>query len=104
MKKLLTTDTRPIEKPELLCPTAQTGAVQKLEPLLYTTADAQLLLGCGVTRLYELLASGKLRARRLGPRTMIEAQSLHDLVASLPLVVTPTRQRRTASQSDIAAA
>jgi hypothetical protein len=68
--------------------------MQKLEKLLYTTAEARAVIGCGTTRLYELLAAGKLRARRLGHRTMIEAESLHLLVNSLPRVATPTMQRR----------
>jgi hypothetical protein len=46
--------------------------------LLYTTAEARTVIGCGTTRLYEFLASGKLRARRLGHRTLIEAKSLHE--------------------------
>jgi hypothetical protein len=44
-----------------------------LKKLLYTTAEAKAVIGCGTTRLYELLANGKLRARRLGHSTMIEA-------------------------------
>ena len=67
--------------------------MQKLEKLLYTTAEARAVIGCGTTRLYELLAAGKLRARRLGHRTMIEAQSLHALVNALPRVTTPTMRR-----------
>ena len=62
--------------------------------LLYTTAEARTVIGCGTTRLYEFLASGKLRARRLGHRTLIEAKSLHEFVNSLPLVATPEMQHR----------
>jgi hypothetical protein len=47
-----------------------------------------------------LLAAGKLQARRLGHRTMIEAQSLHSLVNSLPRVTTPTMQRRAPSGTE----
>ena len=67
--------------------------MQKLPKLLYTTAEAKAVIGCGTTRLYELLAKGKLRARRLGHRTMIEADSLFELVDSLPRVTTPTMRR-----------
>src|SRR5262245_57872636 len=69
--------------------------MQKLEKLLYTTAEARAVIACGTTRLSELLAPGKLRARQLGHRTMIEAQSLHSLVNALPRVTTPAMQRRT---------
>jgi hypothetical protein len=62
--------------------------------LLYTTAEARTVIGCGTTRLYEFLASGKLRARRLGHRTMIQAKSLHEVVNSLPRVATPKMQHR----------
>jgi hypothetical protein len=97
MEKTTSEDIPAIEQLfRILDSTAEAGGVKKLERLLYTTAEA--LLGCGPTRLYELLADNKLRARRLGPRTMIEAASLHELVDSLPLVVTPTRQRRAASK------
>jgi hypothetical protein len=65
-----------------------------LEKLLYTTAETRTVIGCGTTRLYELLASGKLRARRFGHRTMIEAKSLHEFVNSLPRVATPKMQHR----------
>jgi hypothetical protein len=74
--------------------------MQMLEKLLYTTAEARAVIGCGTTRLYELLAAGKLQARRLGHRTMIEAESLHSLVSSLPLVTTPTMQCRASSSTE----
>jgi excisionase family DNA binding protein len=64
-----------------------------MQKLLYTIAEAKEVIGCGTTRLYELLATGRLRARRLGHRTMIEAESLRELVDSLPRVTTPTMRR-----------
>jgi excisionase family DNA binding protein len=64
-----------------------------MQKLLYTTTEAKAVIGCGTTRLYELLANGRLRARRLGHRTMIEAESLRELVDSLPRVITPTMRR-----------
>ncbi len=42
----------------------------------------------GNTKGYELIAEGKLVARKLGSRTMIETESLKAYVASLPLVPT----------------
>jgi hypothetical protein len=72
----------------------------KLQKLLYTTAEAKAVIGCGTTRLYELLASGRLRARRLGHSTMIEAESLCELVNSLPRVITPTMRRRASGDTE----
>ena len=68
--------------------------------LLYTTTEAKEVIGCGTTRLYELLATGRLRARRLGHRTMIEAESLRELVDSLPRITTPTMRRRAPSDTE----
>jgi excisionase family DNA binding protein len=52
--------------------------------LFYTTAEARTALGVGTTRLYELIGSGRLRARKLGRTTLIEADSMHALAAALP--------------------
>jgi excisionase family DNA binding protein len=50
----------------------------------YTTAEARAALGVGTTRLYELIGSGRLRARKLGKTTLIEAESMRALAATLP--------------------
>lgn len=71
-----------------------------LQKLLYTTAEARSLISCGTTQLYALLGSGRIRARRLGSRTMIEAASLHEFINDLPRVVTPTMQRRASSDTE----
>jgi excisionase family DNA binding protein len=52
--------------------------------LFYTTAEAKAALGIGLTRLYELIGSGRLRARKLGKTTLIEADSMRALAAALP--------------------
>ena len=52
--------------------------------LFYTTAEARAALGIGLTRLYELIGSGRLRARKLGRTTLIEADSIRALAAALP--------------------
>jgi hypothetical protein len=57
---------------------------------LYRTSEAKAALGCGTTKLYELINSGVLDTRRFGKRTYITAASLEAFVASLPPVVTPT--------------
>ena len=64
-----------------------------MSKFLYRTSEAKAALGCGTTRLYELINNGTLEARRLGHRTYITAASLEALVASLPPVVTPTMAR-----------
>jgi hypothetical protein len=65
-------------------------ARQRLVKLLYKTSEAKAAIGCGNTKLYELINSGILEARRLGRKTYITAESLEVFVASLPPVVTPT--------------
>ncbi len=54
------------------------------EPLLITVPAACRLGGFGRTVAYELIRSGRLDARKLGRRTLITAESLDRLVASLP--------------------
>jgi excisionase family DNA binding protein len=71
-----------------------------MQKLLYTTTEAKAVIGCGTTRLYELINSGELEARRLGHRTMIEAESLRELVDSLPRVTTPTMRRRASGDTE----
>jgi hypothetical protein len=71
-----------------------------MQKLLYTTTEAKAVIGCGTTRLYELINSGELEARRLGHPTMIEAESLRELVDSLPRVTTPTMRRRASSDTE----
>lgn len=61
-----------------------------MSKFLYRTSEAKAALGCGTTRLYELINNGTLEARRLGRRTYITAESLEAFVAKLPPVVTPT--------------
>ena len=45
-------------------------------------------IGVGNTKGHELIGAGVLIARKLGSRTMIEAESLQRFVASLPRVTT----------------
>jgi hypothetical protein len=64
-----------------------------MSKFLYRTSEAKAALGCGTTRLYELINKGLLEARKLGHRTYITAESLEAFIASLPPVVTPTMAR-----------
>ena len=57
---------------------------------LYRTNEAKAALGCGTSKLYDLINDGTLDARKLGHRTYITAESLEAFVASLPPIVTPT--------------
>ena len=59
------------------------------DTLLVPKQRAFAVIGVGNTKGYELIAQGKLVARKLGSRTMIETESLRAYVASLPRV--PTR-------------
>ena len=57
-------------------------------PLLIPKRQAFAAIGVGNTKGYELIAEGKLVARKLGSRTMIETESLRAYVASLPTLPT----------------
>jgi hypothetical protein len=61
-----------------------------MSKLLYRTSEAKAAIGCGTTRLYELINNGTLDARRFGKRTYITAESLEVFVATLKPIVTPT--------------
>ena len=50
------------------------------EPLAYSVADACRVSTIGKTRLYQLIAEGKLEARKIGKRTLIPAASLRALI------------------------
>ena len=67
--------------------------------IFYTVAEAKAALGIGTTRLYELLAADRLRARKLGNSTLIEAESMQELVKSLPLGKFTTHARQMAARS-----
>ena len=50
------------------------------EPLCYSIADACRVTSIGRTKLYALLKTGQLEARRIGGRTLIPAASLRRLI------------------------
>jgi hypothetical protein len=81
----------PLGDTSWIIPPLLAGTVQpQLGKLLYRTSEAKAALGCGTTKLYELINNGTLEARRLGKRTYITGESLQRLIDSLPPVVTPT--------------
>lgn len=47
-----------------------------MEPLNVTIPEASRILGCGRSKLYELIAEQRLEAVKLGTRTLIRVASL----------------------------
>ena len=50
------------------------------EPLAYSISDACRVTSIGRTRLYALIAEGRLDVRKIGRRTLIPATSLRALI------------------------
>lgn len=57
-----------------------TAANAKIEPLAYSIADACRVTSIGRTRLYNLIAEGRLEVRKIGRRSLIPATSLRALI------------------------
>lgn len=51
-----------------------------LEPLAYSISEACRVSSLGRTRLYQLIAEGRLEVRKIGKRTLIPAASLRALI------------------------
>lgn len=49
-------------------------------PLAYSVKEASRATSLGRTRIFQLIAAGKLEAVKIGKRTLIPAQSLHKLL------------------------
>lgn len=56
-----------------------------MERLAYAPKEASELLSCSRSKLYELIASGNIRAMSLGRRTLIARAELERFIESLPL-------------------
>ncbi len=52
-----------------------------MEPLAYTVADASRVARLGQTKLFELIASGRLASSKVGRKRLIHADSLRKLIA-----------------------
>jgi excisionase family DNA binding protein len=52
----------------------------------YTIAETLALTGLGRDKLYALINSGQLPARKLGRRTLVIATDLHRFLESLPSI------------------
>jgi excisionase family DNA binding protein len=55
-------------------------------PLAHTVPEAVRISGIGRSKLYELIRSGALDARKLGGRTLIPAEALRALITGLQRV------------------
>ena len=51
-----------------------------MDPITITVANARHALGIGTTKIYELIASERLRAVKIGRRTLITTESIRALI------------------------
>ena len=58
---------------------------QQVTPLAYTVEDALAASGIGRTKFYEEIAAGRLKARKVGTRTLVLAPDLAAWLEALPL-------------------
>ena len=56
------------------------ASIEQGVPLAYSVKEACRISSLGKTRLYQLISAGRLEARKLGRRTIIPAESLHQLL------------------------
>jgi len=57
---------------------------------LLPPSEAKVALGCGTTKLYELIANGSLEAVKLGRHTRVRASAIATFQDSLPRAVITT--------------
>lgn len=57
-----------------------------MDPVTVTIDGAKKALGIGTTKIYELIADGRLRTVKLGRRTLVRTDSIRDLVDTLEAV------------------
>jgi excisionase family DNA binding protein len=67
---------------------------QTLAKAAYSIAEAVCVTGCGRSKLYEEIRDGRLRAIKLGARTLIPAEAISAWLASLPAVSPAAIERR----------
>jgi Helix-turn-helix domain len=56
----------------------------RMNKLAYSIPDLRDVVGLSKTKAFEEIASGKLRARKIGRRTVVLAEDLVDYLESLP--------------------
>ena len=67
-----------------------------MEPLTVTIDDAKKAIGIGTTKIYELINTGHLKTVKLGRRTLVKTDSIHELVRSLSEARLPAISNRSA--------
>lgn len=60
-------------------------------PRAYSINQTLSIIGCGRTHLYQELNAGRLKARKLGSKTVILEQDLNDYLDGLPRFQTDPR-------------
>jgi hypothetical protein len=60
------------------------GDAIMISPLFVDTKNARQIIGCGHTKLYELITLGRLDARKLGNKTLITTESIKRYADELP--------------------
>jgi len=55
-----------------------------MQPLVYAPADTATMIGVRRTKLYALIATGQLDARKIGGRTVVTTASIEALIADAP--------------------
>ena len=65
------------------------GATNTEKKLAYSIAEACAAMGIGRTKLYDLIAAGKLVARKDGGRTLILAEDMAAYLRALPAIREP---------------
>ena len=72
------------------------GRVKQLEPLGVPPKDAFQIIGCGVTKGYQLIGNGDLEIYKLGRATRVTVKSIRACVARLLAKTRATRLQRPA--------
>ena len=57
-----------------------------MDQLTYSIPDVSAKTGLGKTTVYKAISEGRLKARKLGNRTLILASELESFLASLPTI------------------
>ena len=65
-------------------PPIRAGPALSKPPVAYSVPEAARAASIGTTKLRNEIRAGRLRARKIGKRTIITAQDLEDWAAALP--------------------
>jgi excisionase family DNA binding protein len=67
-----------------------------MDQLLYTIPQCCRMAAIGRTKFYELIASGEIRVRKVGKKTLVAASDLRQWVERLPAIESKSRDHNTA--------